>query len=436
MNILLGHTNMDLDCIGSIVMARYLFPGYVPVKSRLIHPVAKNLYNLYQNHLGFINPMDLEGEDVEHVVIFDTRSHKRLREYFDRLGEDWNGKVDIYDHHVNDSLDIPGATLHECTYGSNTTFICEKLIEKGIEIVPDDATIALCGIFADTGNFTHQNVNEKDFAAASWLMKMGANKNIAMKFLSKLSEEYQVTLFHQVLNNLEIRNIHGHSIAIAYMELEEQVNGLAAVIEKAFEIEHCGAIFGIIGFCDSGNTLIIGRSRKEKIDMLPILGDWGGGGHSRAGSALLKKKFGTQIKDDFLKHLQSELLPAIKAENLMTSNVLTINENLTILEASIYLEEIGHTGVPVENDEGVLSGMITLRDISKARKVKQMHSRIKGYMTKKVFYTEKDASIREIEKIFNKHHVGHIPVLDKDKKILGILTRRDYLDFLERQKQI
>jgi tRNA nucleotidyltransferase (CCA-adding enzyme) len=435
MNILLGHTNMDLDCIGSIVMARYLYPGYVPVKSRLIHPVAKNLYNLYQNHLDFINPLDLQEETIEHIVVFDTRSQKKIREYFDRLGEAWEGKIDVYDHHVNDTMDIFGANLHECSYGSNTTFICEKLMEKEIKVTTIDATIALCGIFADTGNFTHQNVCEQDFAAAAWLMKMGANKNIAMKFLSKLSEEYQVTLFHQVLNNLTMKNIHGHSVAVVYMEMEEQVNGMAAVIEKTFEIEHCDAIFGIIGFCDSGNTLIIGRSRKEKIDMLQILGDWGGGGHSRAGSALLKKKFGTSIMDEFLLHLESRLLPAVKAEDLMTRNVLTINENQTILDASIYLEEINHTGVPVVSDEAKLCGFITLRDISKARKVGQMHSRIKGYMTKKVYSTETNAPVREIEKIFNSHHIGHIPVVDSEKSVLGILTRRDYLDFLERQKQ-
>lgn len=434
MNILLGHTNMDLDCIGSIVMARYLFPGYVPVKSRLIHPVAMNLYNLYQNHLGFINPMDLEGETVEHVVVFDTRSGKRLREYFDRLGDNWEGRIDVYDHHVNDSLDIPGAVLHECTYGSNTTFICEKLMTENIVIRPEDATIALCGIFADTGNFTHQNAGARDFAAAAWLMEMGANKNIAMKFLSKLSEEYQVTLFHQVLNNIFIRNIHGHSVAIIYMELEQQVNGLAAVVEKAFEIEHCDAIFGIFSFCDSGNTMIIGRSRKEKIDMISILGEWGGGGHSRAGSAQLKKRFGLAIKDEFLLHLESQLLPAVTAGDLMTKEVYTIKENETVLESSMFLEQINHTGAPVETDNGVLCGIVTLRDISKARKSGQMHSRIKGYMTKNVVTCLEDASVREIESLFNSHHVGHIPVVDGDKRIRGIVTRKDYLDFLENIK--
>lgn len=435
MNILLGHTNMDLDCIGSLVMARYLFPEYVAVKSRLIHPVARNLYNLYQNHLAFINPLDLVNEKVDHVVVFDTRSQKRVQEYFDRLGDDWNGAIDVYDHHINDSLDIAGATLHECTYGSNTTFICEMVMEQEITVSPEDATIALCGIFADTGNFTHLNTGAKDFAAAAWLMEMGANKNIAMKFLSKLSDEYQVTLFHQVLNNISIRNIHGHSVAIIYMEMEHQNGGLAAVVEKAFEIEHCDAIFGIFCFCDSENTLIIGRSRKEKIDMISILGDWGGGGHSRAGSALLKKRFGQPIRDEFLNHLESELLPAVTVKDLMTADVLSINENKTVLEGSLFLEKINHTGVPVENDEGLLCGILTLRDISKARKSEQMHSRIKGYMSKKVVSCGKNASVRDIEYLFNRHQVGHIPVVDEEKRIQGIVTRRDYLDFLSNIKK-
>ncbi len=41
MNIIIGHSNMDLDCIASIVLAGKLYPGYKKVRSRLIHPVAK-----------------------------------------------------------------------------------------------------------------------------------------------------------------------------------------------------------------------------------------------------------------------------------------------------------------------------------------------------------------------------------------------------------
>ena len=49
---IVGHTNMDLDCFGSIALARHLFPGYLTIQSRHVHPVARNLVTMYRNHLG------------------------------------------------------------------------------------------------------------------------------------------------------------------------------------------------------------------------------------------------------------------------------------------------------------------------------------------------------------------------------------------------
>jgi tRNA nucleotidyltransferase (CCA-adding enzyme) len=68
MKIIVGHTNMDLDCIGSMVLARYLHPDFVPVMSNLIHPSARNLYNLYQYHLGFVHSDELKKENITDVV--------------------------------------------------------------------------------------------------------------------------------------------------------------------------------------------------------------------------------------------------------------------------------------------------------------------------------------------------------------------------------
>ena len=98
MKILIGHTNMDLDCIGSIVLAKYLYPDHIPVMSRLIHPAARNLVNLYHYHLDFKPVDDLKEEDVSKVVIVDTRSRSRVREYFDVIGRD-DMEIVIYDHH-------------------------------------------------------------------------------------------------------------------------------------------------------------------------------------------------------------------------------------------------------------------------------------------------------------------------------------------------
>ena len=54
MKIIVGHGNMDLDCVASMVLAKYLYPDHVPIRSHLVHPVARKLMNLYEDRLGFM----------------------------------------------------------------------------------------------------------------------------------------------------------------------------------------------------------------------------------------------------------------------------------------------------------------------------------------------------------------------------------------------
>jgi len=236
MKIILGHTNLDLDCIGSMVLAKYLYPDHHSIGSRFIHPVAKNLYNLYSYHLNFIPSHDLAENSIEHIVIVDTRSKNRVQEYFEKIGE-YHGEIEVYDHHPSDGFDIPGATIHESGYGSNTTFFALELLKKNISLGSDDATIALAGIYADTGNFTHDNVTQEDFAAAKYLMDNNASIGMVRKLLGSLKEDHQITLFHQLFNDIIYQDIHGHLVALGFIELEKQVPGLAAVVEKIFEVE-------------------------------------------------------------------------------------------------------------------------------------------------------------------------------------------------------
>ncbi|HRY79450.1 MAG TPA: hypothetical protein P5313_03435, partial [Spirochaetia bacterium] len=80
MKIIVGHSNMDLDCIGSLVLAQYLFPDHVPLRSHLMQPAARNLMNLYADRLDFPGIKDIKGEKVERVVVVDARSEDRIAE--------------------------------------------------------------------------------------------------------------------------------------------------------------------------------------------------------------------------------------------------------------------------------------------------------------------------------------------------------------------
>ena len=169
MKLIVGHTNMDMDCLGSMALAKLLYPDHQLVRSRFIHPVARDFYNLYDSYFNFLNVKDIKDASVESLVVVDTRSVKRINEYL-KVMDGMPSSITVYDHHPSDSSDLDTQNVHYKDYGSNTTILALELIKKGIEISQDVATIALTGIFADTGNFTHENVKIEDFKVAHHLM--------------------------------------------------------------------------------------------------------------------------------------------------------------------------------------------------------------------------------------------------------------------------
>jgi tRNA nucleotidyltransferase (CCA-adding enzyme) len=429
MKLIIGHTNMDMDCLGSMALAKLLYPDHQLVRSRLIHPVARDFYNLYDSYFNFLNVKDIKGSRVKSLVVVDTRSVKRIDEYL-KVMDGIPSEIIVYDHHPSDSSDLDTQMVHYEDFGSNTTILGLEIMEKGIEISPDIATIALTGIFADTGNFTHENVKIEDFKVAHHLMNCGADINIIRRFLKTLKEEYQMHLFHDILNHQIYKHINGHLVLFSYIELEKQISGLAAVAEKVFEVENPDAYFSIFSFSKSSSSIIIGRSQKDDINLSTLLGKLGGGGHSMAASVLFKKKFGEIVLEDLVEYLEENIIDAVTVGKIMTTKVHSVKEDWSLIETSVFLESINHSGAPVHNEYDEISGFITLKDIMKARRANQMHAPVKGYMIKNVIHGSRDLSMREIERLMFGNNIGHIPIVE-DGKTIGLVTRTDYLNFIK-----
>jgi len=201
---------MDLDCLGSLILIKKLFPDYVPVKSRNMHPIAYSLYNFYKEYFGFINPKDLEKEKIERIIIVDTASADRVKEYFSCI-RDSKPQITIYDHHPKEKCDIPGATLAGKNFGANTSYLCKLAMERGITLESEEATIALTGIYADTGRLIHENVCREDLEAAAWLLDMGGSLRLVKSFLETIREDDQLVVLNQLLLLVNKKIIHGHA---------------------------------------------------------------------------------------------------------------------------------------------------------------------------------------------------------------------------------
>jgi tRNA nucleotidyltransferase (CCA-adding enzyme) len=422
--VILGHTNMDLDCLGSIALARVLFPGSRAVRSRLIHPVARNLYNIYADHLDLAGVAELSGQPVEGLTVVDTRSLERIREYLPAL--DPLPPVEIWDHHPEDSSDIPGAVLHEGAVGANTTLLGQEAMRRGIALREEDATIALTGIYADTGNFTHENVSLADFEVAGWLKGQGASLTLVKSFLQTLKDESQITLFHELLNRMVYQTVHGHLVITTYVEMERQVGGLAAIVEKVFEVENTDAIFSVFFFGRENETLIIARSRQRSLDVARVLATFRGGGHPQASSALLKGEPGRKAFHALQACLKAMLTDAANAASIMSRSFAVIQDDWPLREASLFLEKTDRTGAPVVDATGRLCGYLSLRDIMKGRRAELMAAPVRSHMVRKVVTGTAAMTLREIEAIFFSHTIFDLPVVE-DGRVVGLVTREGWL---------
>ena len=425
MDIAFGHTNTDFDCLGSLILVKNIFPGFRLIRSSRVNPSSQKMCDLYESYFDFLSARDISDEKIDNIIIVDTRAAARVSEYFACI-KNSTPAIRVFDHHNAENCDIPGAVIEGGSFGANATLLGKIAMAKGITLGSEEATIALTAIYADTGRLIHENITRDDYEVSAWLLDMGASLHLVKNFLETVTEDDQI----EVLGRLrpESRTIQGNVILLSYLELKANVSGLAAVVEKIMDMRNPDAYFAVFSIPGDNTILLIARSQSKKIDVQALLSVYGGGGHQLAASTRVTGVEGRQFFKEFKSHLEHSLEPAARALDIMTKNVFTIHETTSLLDASMFLERLDYTGVPVVDKEGDVSGFISLRDIMKGRKHGKMQAPVKAYMSHPVVSAGSTATMREIERIFHKEKIGHLPILEGGK-LLGIVTRWDYLQF-------
>ena len=116
----------------------------------------------------------------------------------------------------------------------------------------------------------------------------------------------------------------------------------------------------------------------------------------------------------------------MKVSKIMSRDVTLLNPNQTICVAASLMAEIDAGALPVgENDR--LVGMITDRDIV-IRAVAQGRSadtKVADVMSKEVLYCFDTDEIDEVARNMGKARVRRLPVVNRDKRLVGIVSLGD-----------
>ncbi len=112
-----------------------------------------------------------------------------------------------------------------------------------------------------------------------------------------------------------------------------------------------------------------------------------------------------------------------RAENGMIYDPVTIKRDKTVADALDLMSEYKIGGIPVVDDAGYLVGIVTNRDLRFERNFSRS---IEEVMTSEnVVTTNQTTDLEKAVDILQKHKIEKLPVVDNDNKLIGLVTYKD-----------
>lgn len=127
---------------------------------------------------------------------------------------------------------------------------------------------------------------------------------------------------------------------------------------------------------------------------------------------------------------QAEEVRRVKrSESGLIVDPVTLKENDTLAYADTIMREHRIGGIPVQDKEGKLVGILTNRDL----RFEQIDNRkVSDLMTRENLITAPEGTtLEQAKEILRAHKIEKLPVIDKDGRIIGLIT---YRDIIKREK--
>ena len=271
--VITTHINADFDALASMIAASKLYPSATLVFSG---SQEKNLRNFFLHSTSyFFNFAKLKQVDfdrIKRLILVDTRQKGRIGKFSELLDRK-EVEVHIYDHHPDSEDDIRGSVEIIRKTGSNTALLTSLIMEKGIRVTPDEATIMCLGIHEDTGSFTFSSTTAEDYLAAAWLTDQGANHNIISDMLTRELTAEQVWVLNDLTQSATTRVINGVPVVITKVIREEYVGDFAVLVQKFMEMGNLNVVFALAQMED--RVHLVARSRTDEVNVAEIAGGVG-----------------------------------------------------------------------------------------------------------------------------------------------------------------
>ncbi len=116
-----------------------------------------------------------------------------------------------------------------------------------------------------------------------------------------------------------------------------------------------------------------------------------------------------------------------KAKEVMNTNVIGVRKNEDIYEAIRTLVLNNITGLPVTDENGMLAGVITEKDVlSLLYNMEDRPGTVEDFMTRSVVCFDQEDDLTHVAETLRTNNFRRVPILDNGR-LVGIISRRDII---------
>lgn len=254
--------------------------------------------------------------------------------------------------------------------------------------------------------------------------------------ITYLSEESMYLKFGR---DLQDKNELGYNFETDF-QVESYLHHQGESFVKRFDANSYLYITKAVDYFDlaQNNSLTDGfKDVKSKVLLISVNSDWlypssqsqdmltalQSNDKVEVGYSELKSNYGHDaflLEGGQLNFLISNFLSENLVEDLMETELTTITKDVKIEEAAKIMIDEHVTHLPVVNEDNELIGIITSWDLSKS--IAKHCTNLQDIMTKDVYYCKKEDALEKIAGKMKKYDISCLPVVNNKFKLEGIIT--------------
>lgn len=123
----------------------------------------------------------------------------------------------------------------------------------------------------------------------------------------------------------------------------------------------------------------------------------------------------------------------LKAKDIMTTEVVAVSKDADIYRAIRMMVENNVTGLPVIDKDRMLVGVVTEKDVLKLLyEVKDRPGKVEDFMTKAVVAFDQETEVDTVADGLAASHFRRVPILNHGR-LVGIISRKDVIKHIKEQ---